>query len=123
MPLLSLAGDALWIIALSIMAGGSRSAWGRIAPETKIPLQFAQNGAPTWRFRRNIALIAFPAIAFVVGVLLVLFNRNVAANPNTALIFFGVRATVAALFAIMHLRWLTAALELLDREGLLKPLP
>ena len=37
--LFSLVGDALWIIALSIMASATRMAWGRMTPETKVPLQ------------------------------------------------------------------------------------
>ena len=35
---LSLLGDALWIISLSIMASTTRGAWGRIDPETKVPI-------------------------------------------------------------------------------------
>ena len=40
---------------------------------------------------------------------------------DAALILFGVRATLAALFPLAHLRWLKAALAQLEAEGALKP--
>jgi chromate transport protein ChrA len=69
---------------------------------------------------RALALLAFPVAAFVLGIVLVAFNRNAAASPDQALILFGVRATAAALMALAHLRWLKAALAALDAEGALK---
>ncbi len=122
MLFLSLAGDVLWIIALSIMAGGSRVVWSRTEADVTIPLQFAQSGAPTWRVKRWIALILVPALALLVGVLLVVFNRNSAADPQNALIFFGVRATAAGLLGLVHFRWLGSVIQTLEREGALKPL-
>ncbi|MBR7617982.1 hypothetical protein JKL49_01160 [Phenylobacterium sp. 20VBR1] len=119
--LLSLVGDALWIIAMSIMASATLAAWRRIDPETRVPLQFALSGAPTFRLKRNIALLLIPAAAFVLGLGLVAFNRNAAANMEQAVILFGVRATAAALITIGHLRWLKAAMDLLQSEGALKP--
>jgi type IV secretory pathway TrbD component len=122
MAVLSIFGDVLWILALSIMASASRTAWARMAPETRVPMQFALNGAPTWRLKRNLALVLVPAVAFVVGIVLVLANREIVAQggPN-AVIIFGLRATVAALFAVLHLRWLRAALNVLEGEGALRP--
>ena len=119
--LFSLLGDALWIIALSIMASTTLAAWKRIDPETTVPLQFALNGKPTVRLRRNLALPLIPTAAFVLGVVLVMANRNAAADPQQAVILFGVRATAAALIAVGHLRWLKAALDQLESEGALKP--
>jgi hypothetical protein len=117
---LTLAGDVAWILALSIMASTSRAAWGRIDPKTTVPMSFTQDGRPGLRLKRNIALLALPSAAFVVGILLVVFNRNTASNPDQALILFGVRATAAALVALAHLRWLKAALAALEAEGALK---
>jgi len=51
----SLLGDALWIVALSIMASTTLAAWKRIDPQTTVPLQFALNGKPTVRLKRNLA--------------------------------------------------------------------
>ncbi|HEX5378082.1 MAG TPA: hypothetical protein VFW47_05885, partial [Phenylobacterium sp.] len=93
---LTIAGDVAWILALSIMASTARAAWGRMGPDTRVPMSFTQDGRPGLRLKRNIALLALPAAAFVLGIVLVAFNRNAAASPDQALILFGVRATAAA---------------------------
>jgi hypothetical protein len=36
-------------------------------------------------------------------------------------IFFGLRATLAAVIAMIHLQWLRKTLETLEAEGSLKP--
>jgi hypothetical protein len=119
---LTIAGDVFWILALSIMASTSRAAWGRMTKDTLVPMTFTQDGRPGVRLKRNIALLALPVAAFIVGLLLVAFNRNLPAGGNQGLILFGVRATAAALLALAHLRWLKAALDALDAEGALKDL-
>lgn len=121
MNILTITGDVLWIAALSIMAGASREAWRRTDPDTRMPMQFRADGAPLWRAKRAAALTAIPGAAFVVSLLLVVFNRNMAAAGDGALIQFGVRATAAAVFALYHLRWLKAAMAVLEQEGALKP--
>jgi hypothetical protein len=119
---LRLAGDALWIVSLSVMAGASREAGKRMEPETKVPMQFGRDNQPTIRAKRNFALAFNPCFALVVGILLLLFNRKAAASgPDAPLILFGVRAVIAALFALAHLRWLKHAMDVLQREGALKP--
>jgi hypothetical protein len=120
MTFFSLAGDVLWIIALSIMASASRSAWMRIDPDVAVPMSFTQDGRPGIRVSRGLALSAIPVLGFVVGIVLVVFNRNIAGDPSQAMILFGVRSLAAALFAIAHLRWLKAALEQLETEGRLR---
>ena len=122
MNTLAIFGEVLWILALSIMASSSRAAWARMDADVRVPMQFGLNGKPTWRARRNIALAAIPVIAFVIGIMLLLVNRNVVATSDQILIFFGVRATLAAVIAVVHLRWLKAALDVLDAEGVLRPL-
>lgn len=117
---LNIAGDVCWILALSIMASTSRAAWGRMTADTRVPMTFTQDGRPGVRLKRNIALLALPVAAFIVGLLLVAFNRNLTAGGGQGLILFGVRATAAALLALAHLRWLKAALDALDAEGALK---
>ena len=121
MSILTLAGDVLWILSLSIMAGGSRAVWTRTEPGVTIPLQFARNGEPTWRVKRWIALVLVPGLALAVGVVLVVFNRNAAADPQGALIFFGVRAAAAGMLGLVHFRWLGSVIQTLAREGALKP--
>jgi hypothetical protein len=58
-----------------------------------------------------------PAAAFFLGMMLLAANRNTQAEGTNALILFGVRATMAAILTLMHLRWLQAALKTLEEEG------
>jgi hypothetical protein len=121
MDVLRLAGDALWVLSLSIMASATRAAWKRIPPATPTPLHFARDGRPMLRLKRATALLAYPVTAFVLGIALVIGNRRTTGFGEDALILFGVRATAAALFAVAHLRWLSAALRALDEEAALRP--
>ena len=113
MNVLSFAADTLWIIALSIMAGAARMAWRRMDAEVMVPM------IGTWRLPRNLALIVPVAAAFVVGVVLLWGHRN-AADLSANVIFFGLRATLAAIVAMVHLQWLKGALSTLEAEGSLK---
>ena len=99
------AGDALWLIALSIMFVASRTAWGRTAGRAR--LAFLGGEAP-----RAIALWLLPAASFVTSLWLALQARD--QTGDEALIVFGVRATAASLLALLHLRWLKAALGARD---------
>jgi hypothetical protein len=118
---LTIAGDALWVVSLSIMAGASREAWRRMTPQTRVPMQFRADGAPLWRAKRLPALSAIPVAAFVVSLVLLFYDRDVHGSGDQAWIVLGVRATIAAVFAITHLRWLRSAMEVLAAEGALKP--
>ena len=113
MNFLSIAADTLWIIALSIMAGGARAAWRRMDAQTLVPMR------GDWRLPRNAALILPVLLAVVLGVAL-LWAQNGAADPAYNVIFFGLRATLAAIVAMLHLQWLKGALSTLDGEGALK---
>jgi hypothetical protein len=118
MHLLSIAADVLWIIALSIMASTSRAAWLRMTPETKVPMQFARDGRASWRLARNLALPLPVLLAFAFGLVLLWGHRSVT-DISYDVIFFGLRATLAAVLALMHLQWLKAALTTLEAEGAL----
>jgi hypothetical protein len=120
MDVLRIAGDALWILALSLMAGASRAAWRQIGRETAVPMLITRGGV-LWRTRRAVALTLIPAAAFVTGIALVASNRRATGWGDDAVILFGVRAALAPLFALAHLRWLGAAMAALAREGALKP--
>lgn len=113
MDFLSIGADALWIIALSIMAGGARAAWRRMDAQTLVPMR------GNWRLPRNQALILPVLLALLLGVALLWAHRNTA-DLAYNVIFFGARATLAAIVAMMHLQWLKGALITLDVEGALK---
>lgn len=118
MTLLSIAADILWIIALSIMASASLTAWRRMEPDTRVPMQGDPRKA--LRLKRDVALGLPIALAFLFGAVLLWGHRSVA-EITYDVIFFGLRATLAAVIAIMHLQWLRGALNALEAEGVLKP--
>jgi hypothetical protein len=107
--------DAIWIVALSLIAGASRQAFRRIAPEVRVPTPFG-----AWRASRGVALVFVPVVATVIGLALLVAART-AESPDAQLLLFGVRAFAASLLALMHFFWLTAALRTLAAEGALKP--
>ncbi len=117
---LGIVGDALWIVALSIMASASHKAWARVPADTKMPLQFARDGRAMMRVPRHVALLLIPGIAFLLSLMLLWQNRQTAPGTPDALVLFGIRATLAGVFALYHLRWLHAAMTQLDQEGALK---
>ena len=107
-------GDALWILALSIMFGASRSAWRRIPPGVKPPVLGV-------RLPRGLAVWALPGSAFLLSLWALLYSRDWAEDADLAFILFGVRAVSASLLALLHLTWLGGAMTTLQREGQLKP--
>lgn len=118
MHVLSLAADGLWIIALAIMASITRTAWRRMTPETKVPLQFHKDGRPAWRMKRDLALVLPMAAAVLFGLALLWGHRSVT-DFTYDVIFFGLRATLAAMIALLHMQWLKQAVAALEAEGAL----
>ncbi|MGH6998603.1 MAG: hypothetical protein ACREEO_10415 [Phenylobacterium sp.] len=113
MSFLSIAADVLWILALSIMAGGARAAWRRMDADTLVPMQ------GRWRLPRNTALVLPVVLAFLLGMALLWGHRSTS-DLSYSVIFFGLRATLAAIVAMLHLQWLKGALATLQAEGALK---
>jgi hypothetical protein len=107
------AGDALWVIALSIMFGASRQAWGRTTAGEAVPLMGA-------RLPRGLVVWTLPAGAFLFSLWLALTARG-DLEGETAFMLFGVRAVTASLLALLHLRWLAAAMKALGGDGAHKP--
>ena len=95
-------GDALWVVALAIMFGASRRAWAETEPGQKVRLPIGEIG-------RGLGIWALPGAAFAFSLWLALQARD--QEGDAAVIVFGVRATAASLLALLHLRWLKAALE------------
>jgi hypothetical protein len=96
------AGDALWVIALTIMFAASRQAWRQTDGRERV--RFLGGQAP-----RAVALWLLPAASFAASLWLALQARGV--QEEMALIVFGVRAVSASLLALLHLRWLADALK------------
>jgi len=119
--ILSYAGDALWIVVMSIIASTSRAALKRIPADAGVPMQFSAGERVVWRAPRNLAFTLAIGVPFVVGLLLLFAGRTAADSPDEALLIFLVRAVVAPLMALFHLIWLRFALKTLDDEGALKP--
>ena len=108
------AGDALWVVALTILFGASRQAQRRIPADARPPLMGV-------RLPRPLALWALPAGAFLLSLWFALEARRRAGEADMAVVVFGVRAASAPLLALLQLRWLGAGLKALEREGVLKP--
>ena len=58
----AIAGDVLWILALSIMAGATRSAWQRMSADTLVPMNFKASGEPGIRLKRMPGLLILPGV-------------------------------------------------------------
>ena len=93
-------GDALWVIALSIMFSASRNAWNLTQPGDRLRLPIGEIG-------RGLGIWALPGAAFAFSLWLALQARD--QTGDEAIVVFGVRATAAPLLALLHLRWLRAA--------------
>jgi hypothetical protein len=102
------------------MAGASRDAWRRMDAATRVPMLIKRDGTPGWRAGRVVALCALPGLAFAASLLLFVASRSLQVAGDEALILFGVRATLAAVFPLLHLRRLKAAMATLAAEGALK---
>jgi hypothetical protein len=107
-------GDALWVLALSIMFSASRHAARRIPAGAKPPLMGVA-------LPRALFLWALPGAAFLLSLWFVVEARERTGDPDMPLIVFGVRASSAALLALLHLRWLGAGMKALEARGVLKP--
>ncbi len=116
MSFFSIAADVLWIIALSIMAASTRTAWMRMKSSTKVPMQFGKDNKVSFRLSRDLGLLLPIILAFLFGAVLLWGHRSVT-DMTYDVIFFGLRATIAAMITLMHMQWLNTAVATLDAEG------
>ena len=100
--LFSYAGDALWVIALTVMFAASRAAWTRTAGRARV--RYLGGEGP-----RTIALWGLPVASFLVSLWPAIQAR--AADETGSVILFGVRAVTASLLALLHLRGLRDTLK------------
>jgi KUP system potassium uptake protein len=117
---ISIGGDALWILALAMMASFTLAAWKRIGADARVPVLW-KAGAPLARAPRWAALLALPLLAFAIGAWLQVESRQPGRDLAGALVVLGVRATLAPLFALLHLGRVQKALAILEAEGALRP--
>lgn len=96
------AGDALWVVALTVMVAASRQAAKHTEGQAR--LRYLGGAGP-----RATVLWGLPAASFLVSLWPALQAR--AASDEGGLILFGVRAITAALLALLHLRGLRDTLE------------
>ena len=115
MTILSIAADVLWILSLSIMASATRTAWMRMEPETRVPVQGA------WRLSRNVALGVMFGAPLVLGLALSAMSRLAVHDAQSAVILFLMRTLLAGLFAVVCLTWLRGSLRTLEDEGVVTP--
>jgi amino acid transporter len=118
MNILGVIGDVLWLLALSIMAGASRMAWGKVS-DVLVPVLWGAAGKTLWRAPRAVALASLPTFAFLLSLWLLLESRQ-PQDTDWAIILLCVRAILAAIFAVIHLTQVRRALNQLAEEGQIK---
>lgn len=96
------AGDALWVLGLSIMFAASRHAAGRTAGRPRV--RYLGGEGP-----RLLMIWGLPVASFAASLYPALEARH--ASEEGALIVFGVRAITASLLALLHLRGLRDTLR------------
>ena len=116
---LSILGDAFWIMALALICSLSWSAWKKIPAGTTVPVAW-KGAVATTRTHRFPALWLVPILAIAAGVWLKFESRAPGLELDGALIALGVRLTLAPLAAVLHLSQVRRALVSLDAEGQLK---
>jgi hypothetical protein len=115
---LSIAGDVFWILALGIMASMSWAAQKKIPPGLSIPVAW-RGETVLVRAPKVLALWLILAVCFLLGAWLKFESRAPDLTSNGAIIWLGVRVTLAPLLAVLHLSQVRKALETLEREGAL----
>ena len=115
MGVLAILGDILWLLALSIMCGASRMAWGKVR-DVLVPVLWSPSGKTLWRAPRAVALASLPTFAFLLSLWLLIESRR-PVDLNLGIILLCVRALLASIFAMVHLTQVRRALNQLSAEG------
>jgi hypothetical protein len=115
---LSIAGDVFWILCLAVMSSLSWAAHRRIPAGTRVPV--AWNGETVLvRAPKLAALWLIIGLGFAIGAWLKIESRHPDITTAGAIIWLGVRATVAPLLTVLHMTQVRKGLESLEREGAL----
>ena len=103
-------GDAIWVLALTIMFSASTQASNRTAGDSHLPVMGAS-------LPRGLALWALPGGAFAISLWFAYTARTVDLDADAALILLGVRALSASLLALLHLKLLSGIVKPPGRTG------
>ncbi len=110
-------GNGVWVIALAAMALCSARAWRRIDANAWAPLQWAPDGFPLLRCRREFVVTFTPVLSMTAGLQLADGVRDGQIyGPGWA----ALRLIAPVLLAIAHHLHLTAVVATLKAEGGLK---
>src|SRR5688572_22559038 len=105
------AADAMWILAMALIASTSRGALRRVPAGVKMPM---------WggvRLPRNLALGIMFGAPLLIGLGLSATSAAGGLDGQGAVILFLVRVTLAGVFAVVCLTWLRGSLRTLEDEG------
>lgn len=119
--LFSIVGDAIWIVAMAMIASGSQRFWRRLAADVRVPMQWSAKRPPTWRAAKPLAFSLSVGVPFVLGLILSATARSPSNEPSDVLLIFLMRTFTGPLFVLIHYAWMGAAARTLDAEGALKP--
>jgi hypothetical protein len=117
MDWLAVVGDAVWILAMSLIAGASRATWRLIPPHLRVPMPMILGQGAGWRASKPLALLATPAVATAFGLALSVAARRPPEFTGMSLIVFGLRMLTAPPFVLLHLMHLRRAVDTLAEEG------
>ncbi|MCR5873938.1 hypothetical protein LRS10_06985 [Phenylobacterium sp. J426] len=116
--LLSILGDAMWIVAMAMIASGAQRFWKKLTPAARPPLPW---GLSRRRAGRALAVGLAVAVPLVLGLALSAAARNPQLAPDRQLLLFLFRAFLAPLFVLAHYAWMRAAARALEADGQLRP--
>jgi hypothetical protein len=111
-------GDLCFVAGLILMAILSASAATKIAPGTRVPMQFGLKGKPLWSAPRRFALLFAPAMAAGFGLFLTYMAHSTDTDHLTreALSLGTSRVGMALAFVVAHTAHLAIALNWLSRQ-------
>jgi len=116
--LLSVLGDAMWIVAMAMIASGAQRFWRRLPDDVRVPMPW---GFSRVRSGRASAIAVAVGLPLAAGLVLSAVARDPGLAPDRVLLAFLVRAFTAPLFVLAHHAWIRAASQTLEAEGALKP--
>jgi hypothetical protein len=111
-------GDLCFVAGLILMALISASVATKVDAGARIPMQFDQNGQPTWTAPRRFALLFAPALAAGFGLLLTFLAHRVPTGQLTkeAVSLGTARVFMAFTFVLAHLVHLAFAIKWLNKN-------